>query len=72
MKIMERGQITIPKKYRDMYGIRPDTELDFVPVDEGLMIIKRSMPNSPFREVYGILKHKSSTDEYIDEIRGRR
>ncbi|HPA72435.1 MAG: AbrB/MazE/SpoVT family DNA-binding domain-containing protein [Spirochaetes bacterium] len=72
MKIMERGQITIPKKFRDRYGIKPDTELDFIPVKEGLLLIKRGYSESPFRELYGILKHEGSSDDYIDQIRGGR
>ena len=39
MKILERGQLTIPKKYRDRYGIRQDTELDILPTENGLLII---------------------------------
>ncbi|MFW5771617.1 MAG: AbrB/MazE/SpoVT family DNA-binding domain-containing protein [Spirochaetota bacterium] len=71
MKIMERGQITIPKKFRDQYGIKPNTELDIIPVKEGLLIVKRGFTKSPFREVYGILEREESTDKYIEEIRGR-
>ncbi len=32
MKIMERGQVTIPKKYWDLYGIRPGNELEMVAI----------------------------------------
>ncbi len=71
MKIMERGQITIPKKFRDMYGLKPDTELDFVPVKEGLLLVKQHSGKNQFREVYGILNRKGESDDYIEEIRGR-
>jgi AbrB family looped-hinge helix DNA binding protein len=70
MKMMERGQITIPKKYREKYGITRSTELEFVPVDEGLLLVKKTGGHSPLREVYGILKKNTSTDAYIDRIRG--
>jgi AbrB family looped-hinge helix DNA binding protein len=70
MKIMERGQITIPKKYRDQYGIKPETELDFVPLKEGLLIVKQSVKKNHFSKVYGVLKKKSDTDTYINQIRG--
>ena len=68
---MERGQVTIPKKYRDRYGIRPGTELDIVPKKEGLLIVKKKMNQNPFREVYGILGKESDTDKIIEELRGR-
>ncbi len=71
MKLMERGQITIPKKFRDQYGLKTDTEIDLLPVNEGLLIIKRKARKNPFEEVYGILNKKVSSDKYIEEIRGR-
>ena len=45
MKIMERGQITIPKKYRDLYGIRPGTELEMVVKEDGLLLVKKKLKN---------------------------
>ncbi|MCK5197361.1 MAG: AbrB/MazE/SpoVT family DNA-binding domain-containing protein [Spirochaetales bacterium] len=71
MKIMERGQVTIPKKYRDRYGIRPGTELEILPVEDGLLIVKKKMNQTPFSEVYGILGKESETDRIIEEMRGR-
>ena len=71
MKIMERGQLTIPKKYRDRYGITPGVELDILPKEEGLLIVKKKMEKNPFREVYGILRNKGNTDTVIEEMRGR-
>jgi bifunctional DNA-binding transcriptional regulator/antitoxin component of YhaV-PrlF toxin-antitoxin module len=71
MKMMERGQITIPKKYREKYGITKSTELEFVPIDKGLLLVKKTSGHSPLREVYGILKKHISTDAYIEQIRGR-
>jgi AbrB family looped-hinge helix DNA binding protein len=71
MKIMERGQITIPKKFRKQYGINQETELDFVPLEEGILIIKTKTKKNPFKEVYGILKKAGSSDAYIEQIRGR-
>lgn len=68
---MERGQITIPKKFREMYGIKKDTELDFLPLKEGLLIVKRNRELSPFKEVFGILQKNEMTDEYIEDTRGR-
>jgi len=73
MKVMERGQVTIPKKYRQQYGIHQNTEVDFIPKDNGLLIVKKNTENKIFKEVFGILKRKNeSTDKYIKKIRGSK
>lgn len=71
MKIMERGQVTIPKKLRERYGITTATELEFIPRPEGILLVKRLGGRSPFREMFGILNNESDTDQYIEAIRGR-
>ena len=71
MKIMEKGQITIPKKYRDKYGITRNTELEFIPKEEGLLLVKKTARTSALRQLYGILKKPGSTDRFIKEIRGK-
>ena len=70
MKILEHGKITIPKKLRDRYGLKPDTELDVLPLEEGIMIVKKSAKKSHIRDVYGILKKNQSSNALVDEIRG--
>ena len=71
MKIMERGQITIPKKYRDHYGIRPGTELEMIAKEEGLLLVKKKLKQTPFREVFGILGKERDSDQIVEEMRGR-
>ena len=71
MKIGERGQVTIPKKIREKYGLMPYIEVEFVPEDTGVLIKKKSVHSSPVEQVYGILKKKSHTDNHIEAIRGR-
>ena len=71
MKIGERGQVTIPKKIREKYGFMPYIEVEFVPEDAGVLIKKKSVHSSPVEQVYGILKKKAHTDNYVEAIRGR-
>lgn len=71
MKIGERGQITIPKKLREKYGLFPNIEVEFVSEETGIRIQKKTSHTSPVKEVYGILKKMEKTDDYIEEIRGR-
>ncbi|MCK5671761.1 MAG: AbrB/MazE/SpoVT family DNA-binding domain-containing protein [Spirochaetales bacterium] len=68
---MERGQVTIPKKYRDLYGIRPGTELEMIAKEEGLLIVKKMANHSPFRKVFGILGKEADSDKIVEELRGR-
>ncbi|MDE0701263.1 MAG: AbrB/MazE/SpoVT family DNA-binding domain-containing protein [Acidimicrobiaceae bacterium] len=71
MRISERGQITIPKRLRDRFGLNRDVEVEITPVEEGLLIQKRSSVAHPVEGVYGILSGAVNTDDYIEEIRGQ-
>ena len=71
MKIGERGQITIPKKIREKYGLTPNMEVSFVEEELGVLIRKKGSHTSPVRQVYGILKKNGSTDKFLEDIRGR-
>jgi AbrB family looped-hinge helix DNA binding protein len=71
MKISERGQITIPKTFRNRFGFNINVEVEFVPTDEGLLIQKRTRKKHPVDSVLGILNRPASTDQYLEEVRGR-
>ncbi len=71
MKIGERGQITIPKRLREKYGLLPNMECEFRPEKNGIIIIKKSSKTSPVEQTFGILKKNEITDNYVEEIRGR-
>ncbi len=76
MKIGERGQVTIPKKLRDRFGLGPQTEVEFLVISNAIVLQKK-----PRR--LGIRKWKgrcrkniselgfASVDEFIEAIRGR-
>lgn len=70
MKVSERGQITIPKKLRQRYGLTKDMEVDITPTEDGLLIRKRTQGRHPVDKLIGILSRPSSTDEYLDQLRG--
>ena len=71
MKIGERGQVTIPKKFREQYGLMPNIEIEFFPADSGLFIRKKVRHQSPVQQLFGILKKNIDTDGYIEQIRGK-
>lgn len=71
MRISERGQITIPKRLRERFGMHHNVEVEIIPVDNGLLIQKMTAAPHPVDRVYGILGGDRNTDDYIEEIRGR-
>ena len=71
MKIGERGQVTIPKWIREQYGFYPNIEVDFIRVEDGVLIKKKSTSVSPVQKIYGILNNPSITDDYLEEVRGQ-
>ena len=77
MRISERGQITIPKRLRDRFGMNRNVEVEIVPADSGLLIRKRSGAEHPVDSVYAILGRDRGddsmrrTNDYLEAIRGR-
>ena len=71
MKVTKGGQVTIPKKLRDSYGLHPEVEIDVVADEDGIRVKKRTAATHPVREVFGILNRPAVVDTYIEEIRGR-
>ena len=69
MRISERGQITIPKRFRDRFGMNKDVEI--TPTEHGLLIQKRSAAQHPVERVSGILDGAFDVDQYVEDIRGR-
>ncbi len=67
-KVAERGQVTIPKKIRDQYGIQSGTILDFQN-DHGRIVITKVTDQNPVDEVYGTLGSGRSADDIIHSLR---
>ena len=71
VRISERGQITIPKRLRDRFGMNHNVEVEMTATPDGLLIQKRTAAKHPVERVYGILGGGGSTDDYLEEVRGR-
>ena len=72
MRVSERGQITIPKRLRDRFGLHHNVEVEVVPTAKGLLIQKRTAAEHPVDRVYGILGGEGiDVDAYLEEVRGR-
>ena len=72
MKIGERGQVTIPQKYRSRFGLAPATEVEFVE-QSGHLILKKAAPKShPIAKYVGVLKGRGlRSDDLVEAMRGR-
>ncbi len=71
MRISERGQITIPKRLRERFGMGQDVEVEITPTEDGLLIQKRTASKHPVDKISGILDDAVEVDSYIEEIRGK-
>lgn len=73
--VTTKGQVTIPKAVRDRLGIRPGTEVEFEPTEDGRFVLtkagpKRAAKKSPFALIRGKATIKMSTDEIMTLTRG--
>lgn len=67
--VSEKGQITIPKRVRDSLGVRAGDVLELKEVD-GSFVATKITQGRTFRSLVGLLNNPSSSDEFLDEIRG--
>ena len=70
MRISERGQITIPKKIRDEFGLLENTEAEFI-VRDGRLELRpsRKSRRDMVDMIYGRKRFKHSTDELMGLLR---
>ena len=78
MRVTEKGQVTIPKHIRDLAGIVPGSEVEFV-VEDNEILLRMSDNGSKSeiraKEAIRLLRgsgrwHGLSTDEIMAETRG--
>ncbi len=71
MRITSRGQITIPKRLRERFGITTATELEFVERDNALLVVKKRQAGAleRFRGMANAEGLPGSTDELLALLR---
>lgn len=67
-KVTRKGHVTIPRKIRELLGIRPGTSVKFKVV-EGKCVIEKEIPLNNINKWIGYLGTKRKTDNLIKEIR---
>ncbi len=74
MKITSKGQITIPQRFRERYLLHPQTEVEFVAAEQGVIIRPARTPKRRFREwldqARGSATEPITTDEVMKLTRG--
>jgi AbrB family looped-hinge helix DNA binding protein len=74
--VTSKGQVTIPKRIRDVLGVKPGSAVDFILDKDGRVIVspvrkKRLPPIAPgIAKVRGRLKGGPSTNELMALLRG--
>jgi len=70
--ISSKGQITVPVEIRTKLGLKAGTVVTFEMTKKGALLRKGTTGPHPVDQVFGILKSKRRTDEFLDELRGPR
>lgn len=63
--------ITIPKEIRSRFGFRSGVEVELIEHAGAVILRRRRAAESPIRRYVGVLGTGRSTDEIIEELRGR-
>ena len=64
-KVTTKGQIVIPKKIREKYGIDPSTSIRWIEKKEGILMVPDS--EDPIIAARGMLKGSSVLKIYLQE-----
>jgi AbrB family looped-hinge helix DNA binding protein len=70
--VTSKGQVTIPKRVRDLLGIVPGSKVDFERTSEGQIVLVKLGKKVPsrFARVRGSAGKGPSTDEIMALLRG--
>jgi AbrB family looped-hinge helix DNA binding protein len=69
--VTTKGQVTIPKKLRDRYGIKPGARIDFVASPDGIHL--RKAVKKETEKVLGCLRRELAgrkVSDLLDDLRG--
>lgn len=68
VQITPKGQILIPKKFRERYGVRPGSKVQILEEQDGLLI--KPAPEDPIEAACGFIEGDFSlTEDLIQEHR---
>ena len=76
MRITSKGQVTIPQAIRDRFGLTPGIEVEFVPVDQQVVVRragrtkKGDAADEWLKHAAGSARDRVSTEELMAATRG--
>ena len=74
MRITSKGQITIPIRFRAAFHLTPDTQVEFIPLKDGVKIVRSRKELSPGKKLVAHLRgrgnHRMTTAEIMRLTRG--
>jgi len=68
-RVTRKGEVSIPKKIREVMSINPDSEVNFQ-ICKGECVLKKVVRDDVFGKWAGYLKIKKTTNKIIQELRG--
>jgi len=66
-KVTSKGQVVIPKKLREKYGIRSATAIRWIEKDQGILMVPES--EDPILAARGMLEGSGILQAYLKEKR---
>jgi AbrB family looped-hinge helix DNA binding protein len=69
-KVTSKGQIVIPKKIREKYGIRASTSIHWVEKEEGILLVPDS--EDPITAARGMLKGSGILKAYLKDKKSEK
>ena len=77
--ITTKGQVTLPKEFRDAFGWKPGDKVEFVKDADGIRVLRPSARDRVQRFMEGIramganvIPSKLTVDQMMEETRGER
>ena len=76
MKVGERGQVTVPKRLRERFGLAPGEEVEFQVVNDQIVLVKAA-PKLNLEKWKGYCRDSftdlgyEGVDDFIEDVRGR-
>lgn len=69
-RVTVKGQVTIPKEIREALGLEPGSRVRFK-IEGNSCVLEKEVEADPFTRWVGYLKGNRSSDEIIEELRGK-
>ena len=69
-KVTDKYQITIPKKLRDVYGVKRGSKVSLIPRETGIELLAAKKIENISSKLYGSAKFKGDAVEAVHKVRG--